>query len=262
VVIASGTLITNCHVLAKAKSFIVKRDNIANGATLQHADFECDMCQIQVRNFSAPAVELAPTAALRVGQCVCAVGNPRGLELTFGDGLVSGLRRSEDGRSEELVQTTAPISPGSGGGGPFRRPGAAHWHHDCNPARLSESQLRDAGGLGPGSSEDGYLFCRADAGIWADRPHYLRSPVCLIAGRRVRRGQYRLQWRAVWIDKQVQAVAVRELVRGFVGLGKADALVRQCAAWLGLARRCCPAFGGSRGRHVCPDFGRFGVIPP
>jgi serine protease Do len=119
VVIAPSTLITNCHVLAKAKSFFVSRDNVMFGATLEHADAERDLCQVQVRNFTAPAVDIAPTTGLRVGQKVYAIGNPRGMQVTFSDGLVSGLRKSADDKTIEVVQTTAPISPGSSGGGLF-----------------------------------------------------------------------------------------------------------------------------------------------
>ena len=119
VVIEPGMLITNCHVLARARAVVVRRDNVAYGATLEHADVERDLCQLQVKNFTAPAVELAPTGGLRVGQRVYAVGNPRGLEVTFSDGLISGLRRAADDKTVELVQTTAPISPGSSGGGLF-----------------------------------------------------------------------------------------------------------------------------------------------
>ena len=49
---------------------------------------------------------------------VYAVGAPRRLEQTISDGLLSGLRRAEDG-SLTMVQTSAPISPGSSGGGLF-----------------------------------------------------------------------------------------------------------------------------------------------
>jgi serine protease Do len=119
VVIEAGTLITNCHVLARARAVVVRRENIAYGATLEHADVERDLCQLQVKNFNAPAVELAPTTGLRVGQRVYAVGNPRGLEVTFSDGLISGLRKGSDDKTVELVQTSAPISPGSSGGGLF-----------------------------------------------------------------------------------------------------------------------------------------------
>lgn len=47
---------------------------------------------------------------------------PRGLELTLSDGLISGLRNGADG-SIDRIQTTAPISPGSSGGGLFDQEG-------------------------------------------------------------------------------------------------------------------------------------------
>lgn len=139
VVIAPGTLITNCHVLAKARGFIVRRDNVAFGATLEHADVERDLCQIQVKNFHAPAVEMAPTTELRVGQKVYALGNPRGLEVTFSDGMISALRRADDDRTVEMLQTTAPISPGSSGGGLFDAQGRL--------VGITTSQLRDSQNL-------------------------------------------------------------------------------------------------------------------
>ena len=42
-----------------------------------------------------------------------AIGSPQGLELTISDGIVSGMRDLPQGR---VIQTTAPISPGSSGG--------------------------------------------------------------------------------------------------------------------------------------------------
>ena len=54
--------------------------------------------------------------SLEVGEPVYTLGSPVGLELTLANGLISG-RREEDGR--HFVQTTAPISPGSSGGGLF-----------------------------------------------------------------------------------------------------------------------------------------------
>lgn len=55
-------------------------------------------------------------ASLEVGEPAYTLGSPVGLELTLSNGIVSG-QREEDGRS--FVQTTAPISPGSSGGGLF-----------------------------------------------------------------------------------------------------------------------------------------------
>lgn len=119
VVIGSGLLITNCHVLAKAASLVIKRDNVAYDASLQHADAERDLCQLAVRGFQAPSVEIVPTESLKIGQKVYAIGNPRGLELTLSDGLISGLRLGADAKTVELIQTSTPLSPGSSGGGLF-----------------------------------------------------------------------------------------------------------------------------------------------
>jgi len=118
VVIAPETMVTNCHVLRKAGRFSVAQDNTAMGAVLELWDPERDVCQFKVRGLNAPAVALGDAAALVVGQPVYALGSPAGLELTLSSGLISSLRRDAAGRLE-MIQTSAPISPGSSGGGLF-----------------------------------------------------------------------------------------------------------------------------------------------
>jgi hypothetical protein len=118
VVIGPGRLITNCHVLVRAKSVAVARENVSYGATLEFPDPERDLCQLKVANFTAPPVTIAPPDSLRVGARVYAIGNPRGLETTISDGLLSGIRRSQQ-NSFEALQITVPISSGSSGGGLF-----------------------------------------------------------------------------------------------------------------------------------------------
>jgi tetratricopeptide (TPR) repeat protein len=61
-------------------------------------------------------VALRLSSTLAVGEHVYALGAPEGLELSLSEGLVSSLR-SFDGLS--FIQTTAPISHGSSGGGLF-----------------------------------------------------------------------------------------------------------------------------------------------
>ena len=117
VVIDKGRLVTNCHVLAKAKAIQVRRSNVAYFGKLEHADVERDLCIISVADFNAPAVEVLPLSSVRVGQRAYAVGNPETLDLTLSEGLISGVR-AEDPRVPP-VQTSAPISPGSSGGGLF-----------------------------------------------------------------------------------------------------------------------------------------------
>lgn len=118
VVIGPGSLVTNCHVLAKSRRVTVARENVSYGATLEHPDPERDLCLLKVRNFHAPAVAVAGTDSLKVGSRVYAIGSPRGLEQTISDGLLSGLRRSGSGELTAL-QITVPISKGSSGGGLF-----------------------------------------------------------------------------------------------------------------------------------------------
>ncbi|MES2364668.1 MAG: serine protease [Pseudomonadota bacterium] len=116
VVIAPETVVTNCHVLQKAKSISVKHGHEVLQAKLEYPDVERDLCQIKVPYLKAPPVKIAPATSLRIGQRVYALGNPEGLELTFSEGLFSALRGAE---GSQLMQISATITHGSSGGGLF-----------------------------------------------------------------------------------------------------------------------------------------------
>lgn len=118
VVIAPETLITNCHVLRKASRISVTSENVSIGATLEMWDTLRDVCQVKAKNLKAPAVKIGTSSALHVGQSVFSVGNPLGLELTLGAGLISSLRKDEQAQLV-AIQTTTPVSQGSSGGGLF-----------------------------------------------------------------------------------------------------------------------------------------------
>lgn len=118
VVIGAERMVTNCHVLKKAASVLVKRENTAHAARLEFADVERDLCTLKIKSLLAPPVKIAPLGSVKVGQKIIVIGAPRGLELTLSDGLVSALRRNRDD-AIELIQISAPISPGSSGGGLF-----------------------------------------------------------------------------------------------------------------------------------------------
>ncbi|OGQ87013.1 MAG: hypothetical protein A2512_06405 [Deltaproteobacteria bacterium RIFOXYD12_FULL_56_24] len=109
-------IITNCHVLGDGQSYqIVYRDQTYS-ANLKYSDWERDVCALSANGLKAKPVVLGGTNKLKVGQRVYVVGAPRGLELTLSDGLISNLRSVEGG---QYLQITAPISPGSSGGGLF-----------------------------------------------------------------------------------------------------------------------------------------------
>ena len=118
VVIGTEMMVTNCHVLAKAKRVAVKREKESLEAKLSMWDVKRDLCQLSVAGLKAPPVWVADSGKVTVGQNVFAIGNPKGLELTMSAGLVSSLRRNAAGQLV-LIQTSAAISGGSSGGGLF-----------------------------------------------------------------------------------------------------------------------------------------------
>jgi S1-C subfamily serine protease len=113
VVIGSGQVITNCHVATAGGTLSVKVGGEQFSASVEVADEEYDLCRLSVSGLAAPAVPIGSIDSLRTGQKVYAIGAPQGLDLTISDGIVSAFRDMPQGR---IVQTTAPISPGSSGG--------------------------------------------------------------------------------------------------------------------------------------------------
>lgn len=120
VVIGAGEVVTNCHVLKGSDLAEVKYRQREYLGELKHADFERDVCSLTVLGLRAPLAALGSTQSLKVGQKVFAIGAPKGLELTLSEGIISSLREVAGGR---YLQISAPISPGSSGGGLFDEDG-------------------------------------------------------------------------------------------------------------------------------------------
>jgi S1-C subfamily serine protease len=116
VAIDDGVMLTSCHVATLGAKLAVKVGDAILPATVQLADEAFDLCRLSVPGLRAPPVTIGSVATLRTGQRVYAIGAPAGLELTISEGIVSALRRVDEGT---VIQTTAPISPGSSGGGLF-----------------------------------------------------------------------------------------------------------------------------------------------
>ncbi len=108
--------VTNCHVIARGKIFLVGHRQARLPARLMAYDADKDLCVMEVQGLDVAPARIGDANAVRVGQRVYAVGAPEGFELTLSEGLVSGLRESAGGR---YIQTTAAMSEGSSGGGLF-----------------------------------------------------------------------------------------------------------------------------------------------
>ncbi|MGE5505361.1 MAG: trypsin-like peptidase domain-containing protein [Actinomycetota bacterium] len=117
VAVGADALATNCHVVAEMGAVSVSRAGRRLAAEVAAGDDNTDRCLLRVAGGGLTAVaRVRPFSDLKVGETVYSLGAPRGLEATLGQGLVSGMRRVKGMR---YVQTTAPIAPGSSGGGLF-----------------------------------------------------------------------------------------------------------------------------------------------
>ena len=120
VIIAPGQIVTNCHVIEGADLIYVRREKFSSVALLRFEDPDRDLCQISAVNksgFDKAITAVVSVSELRVGQRVYAIGAPQGLDLTLSDGLISSLRSIDEVGT--IIQTNAPISQGSSGGGLF-----------------------------------------------------------------------------------------------------------------------------------------------
>jgi S1-C subfamily serine protease len=117
VAVAPDRLLTNCHLLTGREVVLIVQGDAVDVARLIAADPASDRCVLapEARTLR-PVDALRSYADLRVGERVFTIGSPSGLERTLGEGLISGLRRQG---GVPYVQTTAPISQGSSGGGLF-----------------------------------------------------------------------------------------------------------------------------------------------
>lgn len=116
VVVAPGEVVTNRHVIAGGVRLVVRQADMTWPTVVTHFDVDHDLCILGVEGLKASPVVMRKSSSLSIGERVYAVGAPEGFELTLSEGLISGLRSKEGSR---LVQTTAPFSRGSSGGGLF-----------------------------------------------------------------------------------------------------------------------------------------------
>ena len=121
VAVTKRLALTNCHVVEKSDFVFFARDKLRGLADIVHRDKEADICIIRSREEDLVPIEASrPIADLNVGEVVYAIGAPRGLQNSISQGVLSGIRKK---KGQRWLQTSAPFSPGSSGGGLFDRKG-------------------------------------------------------------------------------------------------------------------------------------------
>jgi S1-C subfamily serine protease len=121
VAVSDQLLLTNCHVVEGRSLIKILQESRVDDATLVAADPTTDRCVLKSTSLKlTPVAGISSFDSLAVGTRAFAVGAPRSMERTLSEGLVSGLRHTS---KRNLVQTSAPVSPGSSGGGLFDEAG-------------------------------------------------------------------------------------------------------------------------------------------
>lgn len=113
-----GYIVTNNHVVADADELTVTlNDNKEYSARIIGTDKTTDLALIKIDGKNFPAITIANSENIKVGEWVLAVGNPFNLTNTVTAGIVSAKGRSlyQNG-VESFIQTDAAINPGNSGG--------------------------------------------------------------------------------------------------------------------------------------------------
>src|SRR5215831_7667038 len=115
----AGFILTNFHVIDGADRLTVKlRDGRMFRAQVVGVDPAIDVALLQIPAREPLAVApLGRSESLRVGEWVCAIGNPLGYDHSVTVGVVSFLgRKVFDPSLDALIQTDAAITFGNSGG--------------------------------------------------------------------------------------------------------------------------------------------------
>ena len=117
IVSADGYIVTNNHVVDGADELMVTlNDNKEYSARIIGADATTDLALIKIDAKNLPAIVIANSDNVKIGEWVLAVGNPLGLNNTVTAGIVSAKARTMGQGVSSMIQTDAAINQGNSGG--------------------------------------------------------------------------------------------------------------------------------------------------
>ena len=114
---SNGLAVTCFHVIDGART---AKAQLPDGKEVKvlgftYVDPTNDIAIIQLeQKRKYKTIELGDDKSIKVGDKAFTIGSPRGLSGTVADGIISAIRNNGD--LGQVIQTTAPISPGSSGG--------------------------------------------------------------------------------------------------------------------------------------------------
>jgi serine protease Do len=120
IISADGYIVTNNHVVDGADELTVTlNDNKEYSARIIGTDKSTDLALIKIDGKNLPAISIASSDDVKVGEWVLAIGNPLGLNNTVTAGIISAKARSLGASQtgiESFIQTDAAINAGNSGG--------------------------------------------------------------------------------------------------------------------------------------------------
>jgi serine protease Do len=118
IVDAGGYILTNHHLVpGPARVRVRLADKRELPARLVGSDASTDLALLKVESGGLPTVSLGDSDRIRVGDWVCAIGNPLSFDHTVTVGVVSSKGRKIFNASfDSYIQTDAAINPGNSGG--------------------------------------------------------------------------------------------------------------------------------------------------
>jgi serine protease Do len=118
IVSPDGYILTNNHVVNNASEIQVgMNDGRQFTAKVIGTDPKSDVAVVKIDAENLPALTLADSDKVEIGDVVLAIGNPFGIGQTVTKGIVSAKDRTTSGdMDEDFIQTDAAINPGNSGG--------------------------------------------------------------------------------------------------------------------------------------------------
>ena len=120
IISSDGYIVTNNHVVEGADELTVTlNDNKEYSARIIGTDKSTDLALIKIEGSGFPAITIANSDDIKVGEWVLAVGNPFNLTNTVTAGIVGAKSRSlyvNTKGVESFIQTDAAINRGNSGG--------------------------------------------------------------------------------------------------------------------------------------------------